>query len=127
MSDTFKLQGEYSAGPYSGGESGLIALSSLIDESMTLANKAVGYYDLTSDSVQTVSFGGLASASVIVIKATGGKVKARLTSADGTTQAIPIDGFMVLMSRSVPYTALDLTRVAGTETLINVFLGQASA
>lgn len=126
MSDTFKLRGEYSTHPLTGDVSGELVLSSLISESLALSNKAVGHYDLTTDAVQAVDLGGLTAVNVIVLKTRGGKVKARLTSSDGATQAIPVDDFALILSQSVNYTALDLTRVAGVETIVDVFLGQAS-
>ncbi len=55
------------------------------------------------------------------------KVTVRLTSADGVQQSIPCDGELMITSRSVPFTAVDLTRVAGQETRVKVFLGQKSA
>lgn len=127
MSNTFKLHGDISAGPScSGGSpSGWPNVVMALDESLALDGAPmVVEYELTSDAVQAVSFGGLADASVVVIKSIGGKVRARLTSADGATQAIAVDTFALLISESVPYTALDLMRVAGTETQVKVLLGK---
>lgn len=79
--------------------------------------------DLTTDAPVSVQFNGMTAALVRVI-ATGGKVRARLTSADGSAQALPVDPFLQLISRSVPFTALDLTRVTGAPTVrVRVALG----
>lgn len=69
---------------------------------------------LATDSPESIAFGDLTNAHVIWLKVTGGKVRARLTSADGSQQAIPVDNLLVLVSRTVPVTAIDLTRVAAT-------------
>lgn len=126
MADTFKLSGEFSSSTTAGDPSGELELSSIVEEAVSLANKAVGRYDLTSDAEQSVNLGGLSGVNVLVVKATGGKVKVKLTSADGSAQAVPVDGFAILISRSVPFTAMSLTRVAGTETIVNLFMGQAT-
>lgn len=128
MGDTFKLRGDLSTGPSCGGApSGFPNVVMSIDESMALAGPpVVGQYDLSTDSPASVSLGGLSGANVVVIKAIGGKVRARLTSADGTSQAVAVDTFAVILSESVPYTALDLTRVASTPTTVKVLLGQTA-
>lgn len=69
---------------------------------------------LTTDSPESIAFGDLTSAHVIWLKVAGGKVRARLTSADGTQQAIPVDDWLALVTRTVPVTAIDLTRVAAS-------------
>jgi hypothetical protein len=96
----------------------------VIDESAQITNKELGYYDLTADAAQVVSFGGCAHGNVLVVKALGGKVRLRITSADGSQQAVPVDSFLVLISLSVPFTAVDITREAGVETFVQTFIGQ---
>lgn len=125
MSHVFKLHGDYSVTPSSGSPSAAPTVSAPIDETMTLKRApSVSEYELTADSVQSVAFGPATNAHVIVIKTVGGKIRARLTSADGTTQAIAVDSFAVIISESVPYTALDLTRVSGVTTTVKVLLGE---
>jgi len=111
--------------PASGSPSAAPTVSAPIDETMVLKRApSVSEYELTSDAVQAVAFGPAVNAHVIVIKSVGGKIKARLTSADGATQAIAVDSFSVIISESVPYTALDLTRVSGVTTTVKVLLGE---
>lgn len=128
MSDVFKLHGDVSLGGSGGcgsSSSGSPNVIMSLDETMALAKAAVvGEYSLTTDAVQVVSFGGIASAALVIIKVIGGKVKARLTSADGATQAIPVDSLALILSGSVPYTALDLTRVPGVSVVVKVTLGE---
>jgi len=123
MADIFRLQGSWTTDPITGVPSGDPHLDTMIDESLTLENKEFGVYDLLLDTAYSISFGGVTNANVVIIKTLGGKVKARLTSADGTTQSVPIDSFFVLMSSTVPVTALDVTRVSGIRTIVRVFLG----
>ena len=124
MADTFHLTGTWSTQPFTGTPSGAVSLDTPFDEYMTLIAKAVGTYTLIADAVQAVSFDGLSQVHVVAIKTFGGKVTVRLTSADGTTQSVPVDSFAVLMSYAVPFTAIDVARVAGVSTVVNVFLGQ---
>jgi hypothetical protein len=79
-------------------------------------------YVLTDDTPVSVSFDGMTGINAVRIEASG-KVRARLTSADGTQQAISVDPILILISESVPYTALDLTRVAGAATEVTVLIG----
>lgn len=124
MADIFNLSGSYSTSPASGFPSGDPVIDAAIAESMVLSSKAFTTVNLDADGAESVSFGDLDEAHVIILRAVGGKVMARFTSADGATQAVPFDEFFAVISSSVPFTALDLTRVAGTSTKVNVFLGE---
>lgn len=126
MADKYSLAGSYSTTPALGNPSGQPSLEAPIQESVSLIKKSEQEYTLDADAPVTVSLGGLTQAQVLNIKAVGGKVRVRLTSADGAQQAIPVDGFLSLICLTVPITAIDLTRVAGTETIVTVFLGQTS-
>ena len=96
-----------------------------INEGVELAQKHYDDYKLTVDSAVGVGFGGVTSAHVVVLFSDR-KVRARLTSADGSAQAVPVDGFFSVICATVPYTAIDLTRVAGQETRVQVFVGEKS-
>jgi len=126
MSDIFKVHGDYTSEPASScSASGSPTVSAPIDEVLSLKRSpTLAEYELTADAVQAVAFGPATNAHVILIKTVGGKVTARLTSADGATQAIPVDSFMLVISESVPFTALDLTRVSGVTTTVKVLLGE---
>lgn len=127
MSDKYTLAGTWGTTPSSGPllASGAPAFSAPISESLVLIEKQYVEFDLTADAVQTVPFGGVVNANVVEIFCDR-KVKARLTSADGALQVIPVDGVQIIISKTVPFTALDLQRVAGQETRVKVFLGQKS-
>lgn len=84
-------------------------------------------YVLDTDATVTVSLAslGLASASLVFVSARGGRARVRLTSANGTLQALPdADPVAFVLSRHMPITALDLTRPAGSPTVrVRVALG----
>lgn len=126
MSNLFQLLGGYRASPASGTPSGDPLVEAPLSEAMYLRNELAISVDVSDDNPKTVNFGGLAGAHVIVIRSNGGKVRARLTSADGATQAVPVDAIFIVMSTTVPFTALDLTRVAGSGSTLTckVFLGE---
>lgn len=127
MSDKFQINGSWGTTPQTGAllSSGAPSLTAPINESVTLAQKNFDDYDLIADAIQAVAFGGVVSANVVEISCDR-KIKARFTSADGATQTIPVDGHLSLISKTVPFTAIDLQRVAGQETRVKIFLGQKS-
>lgn len=129
MTDVFKLQGDFSTEPSGGSCSTSVnpTIESRIDERLSVSGKVVADYTLASDSAQAIAFNGLASVAVLILKVPDGKVILTATSADGTAQVIPVDGFLCLISRRVPFTALTLTREAGVETHARVFLGQLAS
>lgn len=125
MSDQFTLAGGYTTTPLGGEPSFDPNIDAPINEVTQLVRKKFDTITLTVDTPVAVNFGGLTDANIVILKSTGGvKVRARITSADGTQQAIPFDTFLILMSMDVPITAIDLTRLPATETEVRVFLGE---
>lgn len=124
MADIFQLGGSYTTAPANGAPSADPSLNAPIDESMTLIRKHQDTIDLTVDSPVTVQFGGVINAHVLIVKTVGGKARVRITSADGSTQSIPVDSFYASISNTVPITAVDLTRVPSQLTTVKVFLGE---
>ena len=124
MADVFRLDGSYQTQPTSGNLSGNPEVDALISERVGLRNKAIAVYNLTADSPVSVSLSGMTGVNVIMLKTVGGKVRVRLTSADGVEQAIPVDSFLALIDLTVPITAIDLTRQPATATTVQVFLGE---
>ena len=127
MADKFTVGGQWGTTPQTGSllASGAPAISAPISETVILSQKNFDDYVLTVDSVVAVQFGGVTNAHVVEISCDR-KIKVRFTSADGATQSIPVDGHLSLISKSVPFTAIDLQRVAGQETRVKVFIGQKS-
>ena len=124
MTDTFKLSGDYTTDQATGVSSGVAQLAAQIAETVSLVRKSVQRISLGVDTAVTVDLCGLTKVNVLVIKTIGGKVRLRTTSADGTDQAVPVDSFFTLITESVELTALDLTRVAGTVTTVELFMGE---
>jgi len=124
VADQFTLSGSYATDPLDGVLSFDASVVAPIDEALTLGKKNLQTISLDADLPEAVNFGDLAGANVILLKAVGGKVRARFTSIDGTEQAIPFDSYLILMSLETPITALDLTRTPATETAVRVFLGE---
>lgn len=123
-SDSFKLSGSYLTQPLSQPLSFAPTIEASIDESLSIKAKQVTEILLSADAPVAVNFGGVTNAHVVILKSTDGKVKASISSADGAAQAVPFDTYWILMSESVPVTAISLTRVAGAETTVRVFLAE---
>lgn len=127
MTDRFKLSGGYTTTPLGGEPSFAQNIDAVIDEVVDLARKKADTITLDVDTPVAISFGGLTETNIIILKSTSGvKVVARLTSAAGALAPVPFDTFIILMSMDEPYTAIDLTRPAGVETDVLVFLGEES-
>jgi hypothetical protein len=124
MADLFTLSGGYGTRPLAG-SSGFPSIDTPLLEQVQLDREATQKLTLTTDSPVAVDFCGLTEAHVVVVKATGSKVRVRLTSADGSAQAIPVDSFLAIIAQAVPFTAMDVTRLAGgVETEVRIFLGE---
>jgi len=126
MADQLTLDGSVTTTPEMGTVSGFPMLAFPLKEAQALAFMQSSKYLLTADAVQSVNFGGVTNASVLLVKCVGGKVRVRVTSADGAVQSVPVDSLFMLLCESVPITAVDLTRVPATETTVEVFLAQRS-
>ena len=126
MAYQFALTGGYTTTPLDGVPSLAPNVDAPIDESMVVLKKTESDVDLNVDTPVPVQFGGVVSANVIILKTVGGKIKARLTSADGSTQSVPVDTTFILISRSVPITAIDLTRVPATPCQVRVYIGEVA-
>lgn len=124
MADGFRLTGGYTVTPLGNPLSFAQNVEAVIDESVTLKAKQLTEILLSADAPAAVDFGGVVNANVIIMKAIGGKVRARVTSTDGSQQAFPFDTYFILMTDSVPVTAIDLTRLTGVSTTVRVFLGE---
>ena len=124
MADAFHLTGGYDFTPLAAPLSFAPTVAAAINETRTVKAKQISEVELLVDTPVSVDFGGVASAHIVILKSITGKVQARFTSADGATQAVPFDTYLVLMSESVPITALDLTRVAATPTTVRIALAE---
>lgn len=126
MADTFTLSGSYETHPTTGSPSAVPNVVAPVSEVVQLENKSVQFFVLDADAPVSVQFPAGFTCNVLVVKAQGGKARVRLTSADGSSQAVPVDTFLALISQTVGITAIDLTREPGVLTQVQVFLGDAA-
>lgn len=94
-----------------------------------VTNKVVARIKLASTASPTptaVSLQGMTGAAFVKISVLGenGIVRARLTTTQGSTQSVPVDPHLVLVSASDPVTALDLLQPANTECIVEVILAE---
>jgi hypothetical protein len=126
MADVFRLHGEFSAAPAVfelGVGQGPEQLGA-IDHDAYVVRRTSQQILLSGDAPVSIPLGSLTGAHVILIQTTG-RVRVRLTSADGSQQAVPADPLLILLTPlAAPVTALDLTRTAGVTTEATVFLGE---
>ena len=122
----FKFLASYILGPQDDATQGDPDAGVSIEQLMYLADATVGgSYALAVDSPVPVSLGGLSGVSALILTSTS-KCTVRLTSAAGTQQLVPMDSILVLLSQTVPFTAIDLIRPAGIPVTVKVFLGSSS-
>lgn len=131
MADAYHLIADATVAPLSSPSSGEADIGVAIDEQITLSLDYKLTVELTTDAEVVVPLPGPSAANVdplanvVVIKVEGPRVKAKLTTADGAAQVLPVDPLLILHSLTVsPVTALSLTRSPGNDTLVHIFLGQ---
>lgn len=125
MTDLFRLSGCYETSPQTGAQaSGDPQVNAAIDIRLTIDNKTVNTVYLDDDAVREVDLGGIEDIHALIMQTIGGKVTARLTSADGALQSVAVDPFLAVISRTVPFTAVDLKRVTGVPTTVKIFMAQ---
>lgn len=95
-----------------------------VDLKFYLEKYIVQTLTLTSDSPVDVNLGQLTGVNFVLIQTKNGSVRARMTSAQGTDQAVPVDKFLLLQNENVDITAIDLTREATVDTEVYIVLGQ---
>lgn len=127
MADAYRLSGSAETQPLVGSPSMVSSISAVLDEQIQLAQKdAARQVFLNADGPISVPLPtGITGVNVLHLKIiSGSSVVARLTSASGTTQSWPVDPLVILHTLTMPVTAIDLTRVAGVDTVVEIFLGQ---
>lgn len=124
MAQQLTIEGALVISEAVGDYQGQSQVTNTIAEKMSILQYQNTVYVLSADSAQTVALGALTEINVLQIRVVGNKVRVRITSSDGTTQAIPVDSFLCIVSDSVSITAVDLTRTAGSETTVYVTICQ---
>ena len=119
------LVGSIGLQPTVGSPSGVPALTTPLSELATVGVFTPSAYTLIADAPVAVMLGGVSVVNMLQVKVvSGGHVRVRVTSADGATQAIPVDTVLILMTRAIGITAIDLTRDLGVETVVEVLVAQ---
>lgn len=127
MSYLFRMQGQILATPVGIAPSFGLSPSGIIDEQMVLAHvQSIEGLDLASDAPLAVAFGPVTNAHVafVRVRTSGALVRVRLSSSQGSQQAVGADPLWQTISKTAPFTAIDLTRPAGVLTTVDVFLGE---
>lgn len=120
----YKLTGSYSTQPAQGVPSGKSSESALINEVVYLAAKTTNELFLLDDNLVDVPFGSVDGAAVVFMRAVGGPIEARITTALGATQVVPVDSLFQLISVANPVQEISLKRTSSQNTMVNVFLGE---
>lgn len=125
MADRFQFSGSFAADPLIGSPSFVQAVMAPIDESIIVKNWKRVRIELTSDSPVAVSFDQMATVCVLIMRVVEGgpKAKASISTVDGSAQVLPFE-YHVTGSKTVPITAVSLTRVSGTATTVEVFIAE---
>ena len=121
---TLELTGSLTSKPPVGTPSGQPSVVATFLEKIPLARQLATNYKLDGDSVVAVNISPLTGVNFLMVKASGGELRVRITSTDGSTQAIPVDSLLILISNTVDITAIDLLREAGIQTEVFLVLGQ---
>lgn len=132
MADVLSLLGTLAVQPAASvpAASGDALPSILLSERVNIVARINSTVTLATDSTLAVPLlvgaGGpfAVGANVVQVKVIGGKVRVRLTSADGATQAVPVDSLLQLISMSAPITAIDFTRTVGQSTILKLFMAE---
>lgn len=119
-----KRVGSDSISPPVGNPSGQPTTLVSKDETLALNNYLSTVVYLTVDTAVSVSLGTLTSVNYLSIRSGDSKIRVRLTSADGTTQAVPVYPSLDLRTDTVGITAIDLTRTAGIDSEVFIVMGQ---
>lgn len=125
MADKFAFNGSFTTQPFIGSPSFAQSVVAPIDESISVKNWKRVRVELTTDSPVAVSFDQMLTACVLIMRVVEGgpKAKAAITTADGAAQVLPFE-YHVTGSKTVPITAVSLTRVSGTATTVELFIAE---
>ena len=118
------FNGEVAVEPPSGNSSGQPTVLVAYSERVAQERQMVTTYTLDADSTVTVDFAPLTEVNFLSIRAVGKKIRVRITSADGSSQSIPVDPTLILRCDSVGITAIDLTRTATYDTDVYLVMTQ---
>lgn len=125
----FTLQGDVTSRPSDCADSGAFTVQARLDERLSLGVATQRTYVLDADAPFVVDLTEFAAGvHVLVVKVEPSlHTVLAVTSADGAAQVVPVETLHVTISRTVPITAITLTRTAGQDTTVRLFLGALAA
>lgn len=122
MADQLDITAALQTSPQIGNPSGVATLTIPIELQLSIINKSIQQFDLTSDSPQNVDLTMFPNgAQVLQVQTVGGKVTAGVTTEKGVSN-VPIDPLYLQVDQSGSISAITLTREPGQETNVYVFL-----
>jgi hypothetical protein len=124
MADVLNIQGAFTLAAQTGLTLGSPTVLAQFAQKFAMLRKCEVEYDLQADPAQTVNLNGLTEAAFLYIYCDN-PVTARMTTADGSAQAVPVYPLgMWMFPAAKQLTALTLQRVAGQATIVKVVLAQ---
>ena len=118
------FNGEVAVEPPAGNNSGQPTVLVSYSEKVAQERQLVTTYTLDADTPVSVDLGPLTEVNFLSVRAVGNKIRVRITSADGSSQSIPVDPTLLLRCDSVGITAIDLTRTATYDTDVYLVMTQ---
>lgn len=120
--EKFEIQGSFGTVPLSGSPSGIPSVAAPLSAAFNSDAKSIGSYTILGDDDQIpVEFGGVTTGDAVILQAEKGPAIARITSGSNEDQIIQFE-LLVLTFGDV--TAIKLSRQAGVQNTISVFLAQ---
>ncbi len=127
MSDTLELQAALTTTPTIGNPSGVPAITIPVQLELSIVNKSIQQFDMTTDSPYSLDLSSFPNGvNVVQIQTLGGRVTAAISSEKGAGQLVPVDPFYFQCDQAGSISTIDLTRDAGVETNVYVFLASLS-
>lgn len=125
MADILNVNGAFTLQANTGLTRGSPTVLAQFVQQVAMLRKAEAEYTLESDSAQTVSLAGMADAAFLYAYCDA-PVTLRITTADGSAQAIPVYPLaMIMLPAAKALTALTVTRSPGAVTVVKFVLAQA--
>lgn len=124
MSDSLTITGQLAIVPDSTSDadlSGDFAIKVPLNATLTLSRKESVSVILADTTPVAVNVGSIVSIHALAIR-TDEPITATITSASGSSQVIPIDSMLILLTETVPITAITLT--AATTANVKMTMGR---
>lgn len=123
---TLQLSGSYTLTPPNYPPSAQQTIGSPIQETNYVQRWAAVDMDLTSDAATSIPLpAGASQIHFLYVKVQGGSpIDLQITSADGTSQVVPVDSLAILYFNNRPVTDIKAVRTAGVLTTLTYLIAQ---